>query len=153
MLMKTITGLLLSLAIVSSSNAVELSTIPHEDRIQIECLADNAYFEAGNQSLQGKIAVSHVVINRTKNGKFPNTACSVIKQKTGKTCQFAWTCSPIKNRKKNIKQYKESVLAAHKVYYNLIVDNTRGALYFNTPRKTPYKNVTIKIGDHIFYKG
>lgn len=153
MLMKTVLGLFLSLAIASSGNTVELSNIPHEDRIQIKCLADNAYFEAGNQSLAGKIAVSHVVLNRTKTGKFPTTACSVINERNGRTCQFAWTCSPIKNRKKNAIQYKESVLAAHKAYYNIVVDNTKGALYFNTPRRTTYKNVTVRIEDHIFYKG
>ena len=36
------------------------------------CLAQNMYFEAGNQPLAGKIAVSQVVINRTQHMNFSN---------------------------------------------------------------------------------
>ena len=46
----------------------------------IYCLAQNIYFEAGNQPLAGKIAVSQVVLNRVKHPSYPDNICDVIYQ-------------------------------------------------------------------------
>src|SRR6056300_189428 len=67
---------------------------------QVECLALNIYFEARNQSFDGKVSVSHVVLNRVKDNRYPNTICGVIYQsyKTSSgfpiryKCQFSWYC-------------------------------------------------------------
>ena len=69
------------------------------------CLAQNIYFEAGNQPLAGKLAVAHVVRNRVEDSQFPDTYCGVIYQTkkwrtswTGNQvpvlgmCQFSWFC-------------------------------------------------------------
>ena len=62
------------------------------------------YFEAGNQPLVGKIAVSQVVINRTQHMNYPSDICGVVYQakwrdnwKGNKVpvrhqCQFSWFC-------------------------------------------------------------
>jgi len=50
------------------------------DKRQIQCLAENAYFEAGNQSTKGKIAVTNVVMNRVEDKRFPKTPCEVAEQ-------------------------------------------------------------------------
>ena len=52
---------------------------------EIFCLAQNIYFEAGNQPLAGKIAVSQVVLNRTQHPNYPTTVCGVIYQAKWKT--------------------------------------------------------------------
>ena len=44
------------------------------------CLAKNIYFEAGNQPLIGKVAVSHVVLNRVDSSLYPDTICDVVYQ-------------------------------------------------------------------------
>ena len=44
------------------------------------CLAQNIYFEAGNQSLEGMAAVADVTLNRVQNSRYPNTICDVVKQ-------------------------------------------------------------------------
>ena len=44
------------------------------------CLAKNIYFEAGNQPLAGKLAVSHVVLNRVMSDEYPNDICGVVYQ-------------------------------------------------------------------------
>ena len=44
------------------------------------CLAQNIYFEAGNQSLEGMAAVADVTINRKDNASYPNTICEVVYQ-------------------------------------------------------------------------
>ena len=42
------------------------------------CLAQNIYFEAGNQPLAGKIAVANVTLNRVEHDKFPNNVCETL---------------------------------------------------------------------------
>ena len=44
------------------------------------CMAKNIYFEAGNQPLAGKLAVSHVVLNRVMSDAYPDNICGVVYQ-------------------------------------------------------------------------
>ena len=41
----------------------------------LTCLALNIYYEARNQSVEAQIAVSHVVINRVWDDRFPDNIC------------------------------------------------------------------------------
>lgn len=103
--------------------------------------------ESGNQSLEGKIAVGNVVLNRVASSQFPNTIKEVIYQKN----QF----TPVKNGSINLEPNAESVIAA-----KLCLDgaNTAGnALFFLNPRTAksswasknrPY---LMTIGAHAFY--
>ena len=69
-------GVLLVIAILLiASKAFALG----EDR-QRTCLAQNIYFEAGNQPFSGKLAVANVVLNRVESSQFPDTICEVVKQ-------------------------------------------------------------------------
>lgn len=124
------------------------------DKRQIQCLAENAYFEAGNQTEKGKIAVSNVVMNRVESGKFPKTPCAVIHQKTGRTCQFSWVCEG-KKKIRDWEEYIESREVAERVYLNKVGDVTRGALFYHANYVNPrwkLRRVTT-IGAHIFYRG
>ena len=64
------------------------------------CLAQNIYFEAGNQSLDGMAAVADVTLNRVKSSRYPDTICEVVKQGLKHSngamkrnmCQFSWYC-------------------------------------------------------------
>ena len=44
------------------------------------CLAQNIYFESGNQPLAGRVAVAQVTINRVEDKQFPNSICGVVYQ-------------------------------------------------------------------------
>ena len=44
-------------------------------RVQIDCLAENIYYEAGNQSRDGQLAVALVTMNRVKHN-FSNSSFS-----------------------------------------------------------------------------
>lgn len=124
------------------------------DKRQIQCLAENAYFEAGNQTEKGKIAVTNVVMNRVDSGKFPRTPCAVVYQKTGRTCQFSWVCEGRK-RIRDWEEYVESRKVAEKVYLNQVGDVTRGALFYHANYVNPrwrLRRVAV-IGAHIFYRG
>ena len=48
----------------------------------LECLAKNIYYEAASESTEGKVAVGLVTINRSNHGKFPNSICGVVNQRT-----------------------------------------------------------------------
>jgi hypothetical protein len=68
---------------------------------QLQCLADNIYYEAKGEPDLGKIAVARVVMNRVEAG-FEKDPCAVIYQGApgGKIkaadsrggCQFSWLC-------------------------------------------------------------
>ena len=47
-----------------------------------ECLARNIFYEAGSESEEGKVAVAVVTINRVKDGRFGNSICGVVNQRT-----------------------------------------------------------------------
>jgi spore germination cell wall hydrolase CwlJ-like protein len=47
---------------------------------QTTCLATAVYFEARGESLEGQLAVAHVVMNRAASGKYPPSWCETIKQ-------------------------------------------------------------------------
>lgn len=135
---------------------IKEAPLTQEDKRQIQCLADNIYYEARNQPKVGKIAVSNVVINRVEDPRFPKDPCSVIKQKRGKTCQFSWVCS--KNGKgKDMESYAISYDLAKQIYTNMdsIKDVTYGSKFYHAKYVKPrwkYKRV-ITIGDHVFYRG
>ena len=124
------------------------------DKKQIQCLAENAYFEAGNQSTKGKIAVTNVVMNRVEDKRFPKTPCGVVHQRTKRVCQFSWVCEG-KKRIRSMEQYADAKEVAEQVYLGEVGDNTRGAMFYHADYVNPGWNLrrVIKIGDHIFYKG
>ena len=67
-------------------------------------MAKNIYFEAGNQPVAGKVAVSLVVLNRVEHHAYPDNVCDVIYQAQMREnwkgnlvpvrnrCQFSWFC-------------------------------------------------------------
>ena len=123
---------------------------------ELKCLADNIYFEAGNQSKTGKLAVAAVTINRVKNPKFPKSVCSVVYQKTRGTCQFSWVCEG-KKRIRSQQQYAESRKVAEKVLLSGANHGIFGSnvLFYHADYVNPRWNLrrVTKIGDHIFYAG
>jgi len=123
---------------------------------ELKCLADNIYYEAGNQSTTGKLAVAAVTINRVKSPKFPKSVCSVVYQKTRGTCQFSWVCEG-KKRVRSQQQYAESRKVAEKVLLSGANHGIfgRNVLFYHADYVNPRWNLrrVTKIGDHIFYAG
>lgn len=127
---------------------------------QVQCMAENTYFEARGEPLLGQIAVNNVVLNRLKDPqkRFGNSPCEVIKQitynkKKQKVCQFSWRCE--KNRRiKNYERFAEIKSVAEQVYMGFHGDVTNGAKYYHATYVNPKWNLRriIQIGQHIFYK-
>lgn len=135
------------------------------EKQQVECLAQNIYYEAGYEPTKGKIAVAMVTLNRVHSGLFPNSICETMTQKVEETCQFSWWCDDYKRVKAAAYRYtrheKEAFEHARTVAtytymnYQRMEDITHGALFFHTKDIDPkWKNVYITtiIGNHIFYK-
>lgn len=134
---------------------VENTQLTKDAQIQVECLAQNIYYEAGYEPHDGKIAVALVTLNRVNDPRFPKDICGVVKQKKDYTCQFTWWCEP--KRAKTQHGYAEAKRVALYVYanYEHIKDFTKGSLYYHADYVRPgWKNLekTIIIGRHIFYK-
>ena len=122
---------------------------------QVDCLADNIYYEAGYEPDEGKQAVALVTLNRTQDPRFPKDICSVVKQKVNSTCQFSWFCEG-KRAIRNMFVYNEAREIAVFVYanYENMKDVTKGALYYHADYVNPRWKLdkTTQIGRHIFYK-
>lgn len=117
------------------------------DQEDLYWLSRIIYAESGNQSLDGKIAVGNVVLNRVASPKFPDSVYSVIFQRN----QF----TPASNGRINRTPTAECVIAAKLALEGA---NTAGnALYFINPSMTSSgwfsRNCTYvaTIGAHAFF--
>jgi spore germination cell wall hydrolase CwlJ-like protein len=147
--------------ITSSFAAERPLKVRYEDlnrtaRQQVDCLAQNMYFESGWEPEAGQIAVAMVTINRQESGDYPSTICGVVKQKTASTCQFSWVCEykTINNINRDV-YMRVRALAVH-VYANRehIKDPSQGALFYHADYVNPgWRNMVYltKIGRHKFY--
>lgn len=126
------------------------------DRTQIKCMTENAYFEAKGEPVKGIIAVNNVVLNRVEDNRFPNSPCGVINQRTRRVCQFSWKCEGGK-RVRDWNKYNEIQDIVEDVYLGNTGDVTRGAQFYHAdyvkPNWSRVFRKTTKIGAHIFYKG
>lgn len=101
-------------------NELYIEKVPNSMHSEIQCLAENIYFEARAESYSGKAAVANVTKNRVKDQRWPDTFCKVVtegpireswKTKQHKNlaekdriyyprkhrCQFSWYCDGIKD--------------------------------------------------------
>ena len=99
----------------SLAMSYEVETGVAVNETELKCMAENIYFEGRAEPMVGKIAIGHVVLNRIKDDRFPDTICGVVHQgpvreswKTKKDptladedriyyprknrCQFSWWC-------------------------------------------------------------
>ena len=126
------------------------SSLRKEEKDQIACIAKGIFFEAGNQSELGKIAVGHVILSRMRIKHM--TACEVIYEKDSKgRKQFLWDHAAIVTIRDE--RYVKSLEVAKNL--KKTEDPTNGALYFHNIHVKPHwKNLqkTVQIEGHVFYK-
>jgi spore germination cell wall hydrolase CwlJ-like protein len=126
----------------------------------LQCLAQNIYFESRGEPTEGKVAVGVVTLNRVNSGQFPNDVCKTIYQKNifyeKIICQFSWTCDRDSgSRPPNNSNYRESEEVAKKVLLEEFrLPGLKEAMYYHADYINPgWKREKItKIGHHIFYK-
>lgn len=158
---------------MSLGNKVVLRAVDtHVDQKELQCLADNIYYETRGSSDRGKIAVINVTFNRVV--AFHKTICEVVYD----GCQFSWVCYGSKKNghwekharwtPQTIKQHVEvaqwldclSLASRMIIAYNNqdgYVDITGGALYYHNThvkpswRKSKHIRPITQIEGHIFY--
>lgn len=132
------------------------------------CLAKNIYFEAGNQPMIGKVAVSHVVLNRVDSSLYPDTICDVVYQAQWRVnwkgeevpvrhrCQFSWFCDGKSDVPLDSATWLSSMHIARDVIQLKYGDITEGSTHYHADFVYPYwadsLNETVVINNHIFYK-
>ena len=134
------------------------------DTSELNCLAQNIYFEARGESMAGQIAVGLVTMNRVRsNDTWPNTVCEVVQQGNLNgaspslyNCQFAWYCDGIAERITDQEAWERSVTIASRVLENRVQDFTNGSTNFHTIDSNPSwarrMERTLVIDNHVFLK-
>ena len=151
---------LLSVGFISKINA-------WDENGEVACLAEAIYFEAGNQSDAGRLAVGHVVLNRQEMREYPNTICDVVHQAEYREnwkgnmipvkhrCQFSYFCDGKPEIIEDSKTWNESYMLAT-LLVNGMYDFTHGASHYHNDSVHPYwadhLKHTVTIDNHIFYK-
>jgi hypothetical protein len=118
---------------------------------QHECLAGAVYFEAKGEPLNGQLSVAEVILNRARSGRFPASACGVVKQRG----QFAFIRGgrfPAIARASLA--WKRAVAIAHIAVQDLADGPAPKALFFHAKRVSPGWRLTrvAAVGNHIFYR-
>ena len=130
-----------------------------DDGRQISCLALTIYHEARGESERGKLAVGHVVMNRTRSVLFPASVCDVVRQggQRRDRCQFSWWCDGRSDRPKDQAALRESLWLAEEIYYGCTRDPTAGALWYHSTAVKPSWSKSFgrgkRIDRHVFYRG
>lgn len=161
--------IIITVAQVNNLAAQEkLATITEEDQM---CLAQNIYFEAGNQSVEGQVAVAWVTLNRMEDSSFPDTICDVVKQarrdENGNIirhkCQFSWYCDgksdKIPSDVVSQRAWEKAQLISHVVLLDWARANSspvQNATFYHANYVKPswaraFDKVAV-VGDHIFYE-
>lgn len=129
------------------------------DDDEIACLALTIYYEARGESEQGKLAVGHVVMNRIRDARFPDSVCDVVREggEQRHRCQFSWWCDGLSDRPRDKPALRQSLRLAQAIYHGCLPDPTRGALWYHSTAVKPAWSGTSgpakKIGRHVFYRG
>lgn len=138
-----------------------IAPLPHVkyvDKVSLDCLAKTIWFEAKGEPERGQIAVGHVVLNRTKDPRFPNTVCGVVTQsvkgKKSWSCQFHWYCDGKSDAVKDQKAFAKIVELARRVLSEETVNPIGNSLFFHATYVAQQKkrySTRFKVGNHIFY--
>jgi spore germination cell wall hydrolase CwlJ-like protein len=124
---------------------------------EARCLALTIYWEAREEGRDGMVAVGWVVLNRSRNARFPPTICAVVRQGgESAPCQFSFWC----DGKRDAPEESGSWLLAQAVAAELLSDPppdpTGGALLFHRddvrPAWAPRHQRTAQVGRHIYYR-
>jgi spore germination cell wall hydrolase CwlJ-like protein len=127
---------------------------------ELECLAENIYFEARGEPLNGQYAVAEVTLNRTRAEHFPHTVCGVVHEtrwdpsRRRFVADFSWTELGVSSPQEG-PDWKQAMAVASAAYDDQHEPLVPGALFYHATSVHPAWSRTRKtvatIGKHIFY--
>jgi N-acetylmuramoyl-L-alanine amidase len=127
----------------------------------LQCLAENIYFEARGEPLAGQYAVAEVTLNRTHARNFPRTICQVVHEnhwdpnRQRFVADFSWTELGTLFPEDGA-AWSQAMTVAEGAYEELHAPVVPGALYYHATNVQPGWAKTRKlvgtIGNHVFYR-
>ena len=121
------------------------------------CLTEAIYYEAANESEQGKRGVAQVILNRVCHPAYPSSVCGVVYQGyTDPVCQFSYTCDGSLARRPMDRQWRESRAVAAAALGGYVETSVGTATNYHADYVVPYWAYTldkvVQVGRHIFYR-
>jgi spore germination cell wall hydrolase CwlJ-like protein len=127
----------------------------------LQCLAENIYFEARGEPLDGQRAVAEVTLNRTRSPYFPHTICAVVHEtqwdplRRRLVAHFSWTELSALSEPTG-SAWKQAMTVASAAYDDTYMQVVPGALFYHAisirPDWARTKTAVATIGNHIFYR-
>ncbi|MCU0729539.1 MAG: cell wall hydrolase [Sphingopyxis sp.] len=135
---------------LSLSSAVR--AIEHRDpeNAELRCLATGVFFESRGESLDGQMAVAHVILNRANSGRFAGTVCGVLTQPR----QFSFVRGGAVPTAPRGAQWQTAVAIARLAMDGEHANPVPGALFFHATHVSPAWNRPRvgRVGNHVFYR-
>jgi len=154
-----VTVVWLDLTVIQAKDLHQQHWLQHREQQELQCLTANVYWEARSEPVLGKIAVAQVTMNRVRSGRWPDSVCAVVHQRSHRgphaRCQFSWTCNArLRSASINDQQWQHSHHIAQQVFRNTVsVPELNHAYYFHSTSvqpRWPYQR-RLRIGNHWFY--
>ncbi len=128
---------------------------------ELRCLAENVYFEARGEPLDGQYAIAEVTLNRVRSPHYPKTICGVVHDtrwdpiRRRFVAHFSWT--EMKRRSDPWgPAWQQATAVAVAVYDESHVPLVPEALHYHATAVKPSwarsRTKITKIGNHIFYR-
>jgi spore germination cell wall hydrolase CwlJ-like protein len=135
--------------------------VAHQRSTDLQCLAENVYFEARGEPLDGQYAVAEVTLNRSHSRYFPKTVCGVVHEahwdpiRKRYVAHFSWTeLGPMYPQ--DTAAWKQAMAVATATYDDTHQPIVPGALFYHSTEVLPVwaktKRAVATIGNHIFYR-
>lgn len=128
---------------------------------ELRCLAENIYYEARGEPLDGQYAVAEVTLNRVRSRGYPDTICEVVYDtrwdpiRRRRVGHFSWTELTDRDDPWG-PAWEQAVRVATVVYNESYMPLVPGALHYHAIGVQPYwarnKHSVATIGNHVFYR-
>lgn len=135
--------------------------VARQRNVDLQCLAENIYFEARGEPLAGQYAVAEVTLNRVASPHFPDTVCEVVHEarwdplRMRRVAAFSWTELQVTHSPRGA-AWRQAIAAATAVYDDTHTPVVSDALFYHATTIDPYwaktKKSVATIGNHIFYR-
>jgi len=142
---------------VSEPRAASLAALvsaqpqPAELSRELNCLAGAIYFESKGETLPGQLAVGRVIVARSKSGRFPDSYCGVVFQRS----QFSFVRGNVMPAvPRASRQWKNAVAIAQIAHAGSWQSPAEGALFFHAAYVSPGWRLKrlARVDNHVFYR-
>jgi N-acetylmuramoyl-L-alanine amidase len=133
----------------------------HMRALDLQCLAENIYFEGRGEPLNGQYAIAEVTLNRLRSPYFPKTICGVVHDtrwdpvRRRFVAHFSWTEMEERSEPWG-PAWLQAMTVAKAVYDDAYMPLVPDALHYHATSVQPYwassKRSVAEIGNHVFYR-